>query len=96
MGEQVSLALGDRRFGPGDRDGVEPLRQRGGTLHQGGDVTRIGLRSLCPLRGTVVGIDIARFTLANLEDQGDVVARDGVQTVTRRGRPGSRGAGASA
>ena len=86
------------RIGASRRYSVQPVRQRSGALDQLGNLARVDFGRRLPLGRTVVGVDVAFFALADLEDQGDVIPGDGVQTVARRvcGRRRGHGGGAGA
>ncbi|MNY23287.1 hypothetical protein D3C86_1569450 [compost metagenome] len=91
MGRQIGAALQAFGVQARRRQCVEAARQGGGVLGQLGQGARMGLGRLGPFGRAVIGVDIARLALADLQRQGDVVTGHGVQTIRRRRR--RRGAG---
>ena len=66
------------------RKSFQPPGQGDGALGQLGQGARIRLGRLGPFGRAVIGVDIARLALADLQRQGHIVPRDGVQAVGRR------------
>ncbi|MNY02917.1 hypothetical protein D3C86_1355080 [compost metagenome] len=91
MGRQIGAALQALGVQPCGRQGIQPPGQGARALGQLGQGARMGLGRLGPFGRAVIGVDIARLALADLQRQGDIVARHGVQAVRRRLRRGGAG-----
>jgi hypothetical protein len=98
MSQQIGAALAALVVQSPFGQGLKASGQGGHAFGQLGQGARIGLGRLGPFGRAVIGVDIARLALADLQRQGDIVAGYGVQTVARRlrrcGAGGQQGGGA--
>jgi hypothetical protein len=85
--QQEVPAANLHRIEPGRIDRARPLIEHRCEPGELGDAPRLGASGLAPLLGPIIGVDIVRLVLADLERHAHVVAGDRIETV-RRGRDG--------